>query len=67
VEQFSPTEDEIAQVRADVKESFQKMMDVEPAYGPADIANFPIDESRRNCPWCRFQGICEGRVLSSEL
>lgn len=67
VEQFSPTEDEIAQVRAGVKESFQQMMDVEPAYGPADVANFPIAESRRDCAWCRFQGICEGRVLSSEF
>ncbi|MCL5104917.1 MAG: PD-(D/E)XK nuclease family protein [Armatimonadetes bacterium] len=56
----SPTEREIGTVIEEVKHSFEQMHDLEPAFGPADIAAFPMTEDRSNCRWCRFQGACEG-------
>jgi len=65
VETFTPTADELEGTREMVRESFARMMEVEPAYGPADIARFPISENLAQCAWCRFQGICEGAKRQS--
>lgn len=63
IKTFTPTPDELEAVREQVKESFARMMELEPAYGPADISGFPISENSSQCAWCRFQGICEGSKL----
>jgi len=60
IDVFSPTDDDISALKAEVRASFDEMLAVEPAYGPADINDFPITEELFNCRWCRFQGICEG-------
>ncbi len=57
---FTPTADDIDKARNTVRESFAQMMEVEPAVGRADIADFPLTDNTTNCRWCRFQGICEG-------
>lgn len=58
IDAFTPTEDEIESVKEEVKRSFNEMLEYEPAFGPADIENFPKTEDTANCAWCRFQGIC---------
>jgi hypothetical protein len=60
VEEFSPTPQDVEATEETVKRSFAEMVEMEPGFGPADIANFPITEDVWNCRWCRFQGICEG-------
>lgn len=64
IDVFSPTSDDIESLRAEVKQSFAEMMDVEPAYGPADIESFPMTEALSNCRWCRFQGVCSSKAAS---
>lgn len=59
VESWRPEAAELDAVRDEVKKSFAEMMELEPAYGPADIANFPTNGEARDCAWCRFQGVCE--------
>lgn len=68
LEEFSPTDEDVEQTEEAVKRSFAEMVAVEPAYGPADIADFAITEDLWNCRWCRFQRICEGgkRVQPAE-
>ena len=58
--QFSPTLEDVERAEETVKRSFAEMVELEPAFGPADIANFPITEKTWCCRLCRFQGICEG-------
>jgi hypothetical protein len=60
VEEFTPTLQDVEATEETVKRSFAQMLEMEPAYGPADIADFPISEDTWHCKWCRFQGICEG-------
>lgn len=60
VERFRPTAEELESVRQEVKASFAHMMEVEPAYGKADIEMFPMTDDVSNCAWCRFMGACEG-------
>lgn len=55
---FRPTSDELAAVKAEVKQSFDQMMELEPAFGPADINLFPETTTKAHCRWCRFQGAC---------
>ncbi|MHB9036339.1 MAG: RecB family exonuclease [Armatimonadota bacterium] len=58
VDSFSPNEEDIESVKAEVRESFNQMMELEPAFGPADIEQFPKTGGPSDCAWCRFQGIC---------
>lgn len=60
LEQFYPTAEDIENTEAMIRSSFAEMLDLEPAYGPADISRFPIRQSPDHCKWCRFQGFCEG-------
>lgn len=60
VDTFTPTHDDIEAARDEVKRSFGEMREVEPAFGPAKIEDFPMTEDLRDCTWCRFQGICDG-------
>lgn len=60
VETFTPTADELEAAKDMVRESFARMMEAEPAFGPADISQFPVSENSGQCAWCRFQAICEG-------
>jgi hypothetical protein len=66
VDSFSPSEEEIEQVKSEVKESFDEMLELEPAFGPADIDKFPKTGSEFDCAWCRFQGICKPDLLKTE-
>ena len=59
--ELTPEQMHIDETTKLVKESFLKMLELEPAEGElADITRFPITDDVRNCRWCRFQGICEG-------
>ena len=60
VEERSPTQSDIDEVRKEAIDSFNKLAELEPPFGPADIDRFPIGEDPRNCAWCRFQGHCPG-------
>ena len=60
VAQFTPTLDDIDSITAEVKRSFSEMAELEPAFGDAEIDNFPPNADRRRCEWCRFQGLCRG-------
>jgi hypothetical protein len=60
VDDFSPSVQDVASVKQEVKDSFAEMLELEPAYGPANIDDFPLTEDTNHCRWCRFQGICEG-------
>ena len=64
IDEFTATDEEIESTRDEVKRSFGEMMELEPAFGPADIEDFPVTEDAANCQWCRFQGICEGAKRS---
>lgn len=64
VDSFSPTDEEIEGVKSEVKESFNQMLELEPAFGPADIEQFPMTGGPNDCAWCRFQGICKKGKLS---
>ena len=57
---FTPSREEIESVREEVKSSFNDLLNIEPAFGPAKIEDFPITDDTRNCLWCRFRGVCEG-------
>jgi hypothetical protein len=64
VDSFSPTDEEIESVKAEVKESLNQMLELEPAFGPADIEQFPMTGGPSDCAWCRFQGVCaKGKSL----
>lgn len=58
VESFMPSREDLESVMEEVKISLNEMMELEPAYGPADIEQFPMTQDTYNCAWCRFQGIC---------
>lgn len=58
IDTFSPTSEELEEVRQDVNRSFAEMLDLEPALGPADISKFPMREHDQICHWCRFRGMC---------
>ena len=62
IDSFSPTGEEIDAVTQEVKQNFAQMVELEPAYGLAQIDDFPLTEDISNCRYCRFQGICEGAV-----
>lgn len=59
IDTFTPTSDQIDAVKEEARQSFSQMMEVEPAFGPADPANFPPTDNKQFCPWCRFRGMCE--------
>ncbi len=61
-----PTAKDIEDAEEMIRSSFAEMMELEPAYGPADIDRFPIRETPDHCRWCRFQGLCEGAKRLSE-
>lgn len=58
VDEFTAEPDEIEAVRGEVKRSFDEMMELEPAFGPAKIDDFPKTEGAHICRWCRFQAAC---------
>lgn len=58
VDEFRPTADEVEAVKEETKSSFGEMMELEPAFGPANIESFPPTENKQYCPWCRFRGMC---------
>jgi hypothetical protein len=60
LQEFTPTAIDIEQTEETVKSSFAEMLELEPGFGPADMASFPVTEDTWNCRWCRFQGMCEG-------
>ncbi|MCE5323588.1 PD-(D/E)XK nuclease family protein [bacterium] len=67
IDSFSPTEDEIESTKKEVKESFGRMVALEPVFGPADIEQFPMSGGPSDCAWCRFQGICaKAKALKQE-
>ncbi len=66
VQEYRTNREEIEKTREFIKNSFERIMSVEPAILPANIENFPITNETRNCFWCRFQGICEGAKRLSE-
>lgn len=59
IDEFVPNSEDIEAVKDEVKRSFAAMAEVEPTYGPADISRFPMNEDKKDCAWCRFQGICK--------
>lgn len=58
VDLFRPTTDDVEAVKAEAKQSFEELLSLEPAYGPADIEAFPKTDDSRKCEWCRFRKIC---------
>ncbi len=60
VARFTPTLDDIHSISAEVKRSFSEMAELEPAFGDAEIDDFPPNADRRRCEWCRFRGLCTG-------
>lgn len=58
VDHFRATAEEIEAVKMEAKQSFEEMLALEPAYGPADIEAFPSTDDKRRCEWCRFRKIC---------
>lgn len=67
IETFTAAPEDLDAVESEVKQSFRQMMELEPAFGPADFNNFPMTGGANDCRWCRFQGICEGaKKLSQE-
>lgn len=65
VETFQATEEDLNELRGEVKQSFDEMAALEPLFGPAEIENFPPTEDKSDCPWCRFQGVCEASIKAS--
>lgn len=59
VDTFHPTPDAVEAVREEVKLGFNQMLELETAFGPVNIDNFPMTDGRQSCPWCRFRGMCE--------
>ena len=59
-EELSPSQEDLDSVVDLVKRSFNEMLELEPAFGPANVEDFPITEDAGRCRWCRFQGICDG-------
>lgn len=59
-EAFTPSAGDVEAVRDGVKSSFAAMLELEPAFGPAKIEDFPMTGEPHDCRWCRFQGVCEG-------
>lgn len=66
VETFTPTAADIESIKDEVRTSFAQMLELEPAFGPADIANFPPTEDTSQCAWCRFQGACGAARAAEE-
>lgn len=58
IDSFRPTSDQVEAVREAAKRSFEEMVELEPAFGPANIDSFPPTDDRKYCPWCRFRGMC---------
>lgn len=58
IDRFSPAADEVEAVKDEARKSFAEMVELEPAYGPADAESFPPTEDKHYCPWCRFRGMC---------
>ena len=56
--EFTPTREEIESTKDYVKRSFDEMMALEPAFGPANIDDFPITDNKRACLMCRFKVLC---------
>ena len=64
LDEFKAAPEEIEATKTEVKRSFDEMLELEPAFGPAKMEDFPLTEDATNCRWCRFQGICEGAKRS---
>jgi hypothetical protein len=62
VDSFYPSQEDVDSAKAEVAESFNQMLELEPAFGPADIEQFPKTGGPSDCAWCRFQGICKPEV-----
>ncbi len=58
VDSFRPTSEDVEAARQEVKQSFEELLRLEPAYGPADIDLFPPTDDARRCEWCRFRAMC---------
>ena len=58
VDSFRPTADEVEAVKEEARQSFGEMVELEPAFGEADVESFPPTENKQYCPWCRFRGMC---------
>jgi len=65
VERFRASTEELESVRDEVRRSFEEMMELEPAFGPAEIEKFPMTDDTKICGWCRFQGACRRKDGSS--
>jgi len=65
VDDFRPAPEDIDDVNAFVKRSFNEMLEIEPAYEKADIKRFPLTDNIDNCHWCRFRGVCEGAARAA--
>jgi hypothetical protein len=60
IDSFIPTADDLRGAEEMIKESFARMLEVEPTYGPADREQFPFSENPRLCAWCNYREICVG-------
>jgi len=60
VDGFTPTDDELRDTEASIKNSFERMLELEPAVGPATMEDFPVTEDCFRCRRCRFQELCVG-------
>lgn len=58
VDLFRPSIDDVDAIKAEVKESFEELLALEPAYGLADEEAFPTTDDKRKCEWCRFRKMC---------
>lgn len=55
---YVPEAGEVEEAADMIKRSFDEMLALEPAFGNADIENYPMTQDKRCCEWCRFRGIC---------
>lgn len=60
MDSFIPTADDVLKTEQLIKSSFEEMLELESACGPANIDLFPPTENTANCRWCRFREMCFG-------
>ncbi len=55
---FIPTTKDLLNIEKLIKTGFEEMLELEPAYGPANIDLFPPTKNTANCLCCRFREMC---------
>jgi len=59
---FTPEADDLLKIERLIKTSFEKMLRLESAHGPANIDLFPPTENTAFCQLCRFREICSASL-----